>query len=159
MMPKEKFWKFSKIITAESWQDSASYVPASPSSTFVQSTLTSVQTQNVLWRDNCPWGVKINEQYISVTFYDLDWKCCLVWLFISEVVNVDKWTLSRCRLWILCLMDFWDCDQLIVFFAQLWPSKIYINLVFRYTHRYILTQLSRSNILSIILDLYPSTQL
>ena len=57
---------------------------------------------------------KINEQYISVTFSDLDWKWCLVWLFISEVVNVDKWT-SRdagcgfCVWWIFEIAISWLC--------------------------------------------------
>ena len=37
-----------------------------PSSAFVQSTLTSVQTQNVPWRDNWPRGVKLSQIQLSI---------------------------------------------------------------------------------------------
>ena len=48
----------------------------------VQSTLTYVQTQNVPWRDNCPWGVKrqkVTEKRNSIFKIEIfPWK----WLFL-----------------------------------------------------------------------------
>ena len=54
--------KFSKKINSiKKLKKSASYISASPSSAFVQSTLTSVQKPNVPWRDNCFWEVNSAE--------------------------------------------------------------------------------------------------
>ena len=52
--------KFSKkiIIIRKLMKFCILHPHLSLSSAFVQSSLTSVQTQNVPWRENCPWGVK-----------------------------------------------------------------------------------------------------
>ena len=59
VIPKEIFWKLLRIINAiRKLLKFCILHPPFPSSAFVQSTLTSVQTQNVPWRENCPWGVQ-----------------------------------------------------------------------------------------------------
>ena len=58
---------------------------------FVQSNLTSVQTPNVPWRDNCPLGVKTG----SIK------SCELNWLTSRRISMLSKWLSSK----INCILD------------------------------------------------------
>ena len=74
----------------------------SPSSVFVQSTLTTVQTPNVPWRDNCPWGVKFLKGSNSsqrLLFYSLRLNGPLEFLILPAFQDSDK-NVIRIKIWI-----------------------------------------------------------